>query len=611
MNNLWIHPSLILVAGALLLPLIPKALKKAFLLAIPLTAFGVVLTMLGKPDALHGQFEFLNWTLTFGRVDKLSLVFAVIMSGMAAIGTLYGLHVKEDAQHSAAWIYVSGSLGAIFAGDLLTLFLFWEIMAFSSVFLVWFRRTPESTRAGFRYLLVHVAGGLSLLAGIILWLAQPGTSIEFASFVKLGAAHTPAGLFILVGIIVNAAVPPFQAWLPDAYPNGTFNGSVFLSAFTTKTAVYALCRGFAGMEILVVLGTIMALYGVVYAVIENDIRRLFAYHIISQVGYMVAGVGMGTPDTALGQLAINGVCAHAFAHILYKGLLFMGGGAVLHMTGETRMSNLGGLYKKMPWTFLLTLIGGLSISAFPLFSGFVSKSMITAAGFQAPHLQWAAFLLMLASIGTFYCNGLKVPYFVWFGHDKCSDDVRDRAGDPPWNMLAAMGIAAFLCILLGCAYGILYGLLPHAEAAAAYHPYNVPHLAESVQVLLFTACAFFLMVRTHKIEPHAGINIDNDWLYRRGGRAFQWLASKPIQSIDNAVGEIYRVLGIIPLMWTTKVVDLFDRAGIDGVVDGLAEKVRASGQRLRSAQSGAVQANLAITFAVAAVVIAALIYFAA
>ncbi|HLP10010.1 MAG TPA: Na(+)/H(+) antiporter subunit D [Opitutaceae bacterium] len=605
MNNLWIHPSLVLIAGALLLPLIPKALKKAFLLFVPLAAFGVVLSMLGQDSALHGQINFLHWTLTFGRVDKLALVFAVIMSGMACVGTLYGLHVEEDAQHSASWIYVSGSLGAIFAGDLLVLFLFWEVMAFSSVFLVWFRRTPESTRAGFRYLLVHVAGGLSLLAGIIVWLAQPGATIEFSNFVKLGVAGTPAGVLILVGIIVNAAVPPFQAWLPDAYPNGTFNGSVFLSAFTTKTAVYALCRGFAGMDVLIWLGVIMSLYGVLYAVIENDVRRLFAYHIISQVGYMVAGAGIGT------ELAINGACAHAFAHILYKGLLFMGGGAVLHMTGETRMSHLGGLYKKMPWTFLLTLIGGLSISAFPLFSGFVSKSMITAAAFQNPSLYWAGFFLLLASIGTFYCNGLKVPYFVWFGSDKCSDEVRDRAGDPPWNMLAAMGIAAFLCIFLGIAYGVLYRLLPFGEVAAAYHPYNAPHISESLQILCFTACAFFLMVRTHKIEPHAGINIDNDWFYRRAGVAFQWLASKPIQAIDTAIGEVYRVLGIIPLMWTTKVVDVFDRYGIDGVVDGLAERVRATGQRLRLAQSGAVQANLAITVAVAAVVIAALVYFVA
>ena len=203
---------------------------------------------------------------------------------------------------------------------------------------------------------------------------------------------------ILIGFILNAAVPPFHAWLPDAYGEATFNGSVFMCAFTTKTAVYALCRGFAGMEILVPLGVIMALYGVVYAVLENDCRRLLAYHIISQVGYMVAGVGLGTA------MAINGACAHAFAHILYKGLLFMGCGAVLHMTGESKFTELGGLWKKMPWTFVFTLIGGLSISAFPLFSGFVSKSMIVTAGFEE-HKYWVGFPTALASAGRSFTPG--------------------------------------------------------------------------------------------------------------------------------------------------------------------------------------------------------------
>jgi len=600
MSSFWIHPSLILLGGAVLLPLLPKALKKAFLLAVPLATFGDVLSMLGAPSTNHGVVQFLQWTLTFGRVDSLALVFAVIMSGMACIGTLYGLHVEEDAQHSAAWVYVSGSIGAIFAGDLLTLFLFWEVMAFSSVFLVWFRREPESIRAGFRYLLVHVAGGLSLLAGIILWIHDRGTTaIAFESFGE--AAYSTPGLLILVGIIVNAAVPPFHAWLPDAYPNGTFNGSVFLSAFTTKTAVYALCRGFAGMELLVWLGVIMSLYGVVYAIIENDIRRLFAYHIISQVGYMVAGAGIGTA------LAINGACAHAFAHILYKGLLFMGGGAMLHMTGETRMSRLGGLYKKMPWTFLLTLIGGLSISAFPLFSGFVSKSMITQAAFTQGWVP-AGFLLTLASIGTFYCNGLKVPYFVWFGTDKCTPEVREKAEDPPWNMLAAMGAAAFLCVFLGCFTGPLYDLLPNQSAAHEFHPYNAGHISESVQILFFTACAFFVLVKLKKIEPHAGVNLDNDWFYRKGGQAVLWLARKPIQTIDTAVGEVYRVLGVNPLMWTTRVVDLFDRKGIDGVVDGIATSVRSLGGRVRFAQRGSVQENLTAAFAVAAILVVVFIF---
>ncbi|HTT56580.1 MAG TPA: Na(+)/H(+) antiporter subunit D [Opitutaceae bacterium] len=597
MSNPWIHPALVLLLGGVVLPWVPRSAKKGFLLLVPLLAYGLVVVM---PRGEFAHVNFLRWVLTFGRVDSLSLVFAHIMSLMCIIGTLFGLQVEEDAQHIAAWVYVAGSLGAIFAGDLLTLFLFWELMAFSSVFLVWFRRRPQSTAAGFRYLLVHVAGGLSLLAGIILHVKAAG-STAFGAF---DVHHvTPAGYLILIGFLLNAAVPPLHAWLPDAYPEGTFNGSVFLSAFTTKTAVYALCRGFAGLELLVVLGVIMSLYGVIYAVIENDVRRLFAYHIVSQVGYMVAGVGIGT------ELAINGACAHAFAHILYKGLLFMGGGTVLKMTGETRMSQLGGLYKKMPWTFLFTLIGGLSISAFPLFSGFVSKSMIVEAGFDE-HLLWAGFLLNLAAIGTFYCNGLKVPYFVWFGKNQCAPDVWDRASDPPWNMRLAMGFTALLCVFIGVYTPYLYRMLPYPAAAAAYHPYTSYHIAETLQILLFTALAFFVLVKLRKIEPHRGTNVDLDWFYRIGGRAFLWLARKPVQTVDTGVGEVYRLGGLRGLMKSAGAIREFDNRVIDGAVDGLAATVRRAGGQLRLAQRGALQENLTLVFAVAAVALVAFLLLA-
>ena len=593
MSEFWIHPSLILLAGALLLRLVPAGLKKTWLMLVPAAAFARVLML---SPGTFGEVPFLEWTLTFGRVDKLSLVFGYIMALTCTINTLYGLQVKEDAQHAAAWTYAAGSLGAIFAGDYLTLFLFWELMAFSSVFLVWFRREPASLAAGFRYLLVHTAGGLSLLAGIIL-LGVGGPGLAFTAF----DVHHPtvASWLVLGGFLLNAAVPPLHAWLPDAYSRGTYNGSVFLSAFTTKTAVYALCRGFAGLEILVVLGVIMTLYGVVYAVIENDMRKLFGYHIISQVGYMVAGVGIGT------DLAINGACAHAFAHILYKGLLFMGGGAVLHMAGTTRFTELGGLYKKMPWTFVFTLVGGLSISGFPLLSGFVSKSMIVQAGFDH-HLLWAGFLLNLAAIGTFYCNGLKVPYLVWFGKNNCAPATWDRAKDPPWNMLAAMAIASGLCLFIGCYTPYLYDMLP--RPGLDYHPFTSYHVSESLELLLFTALAFFLLVRFGKVVPHATISIDLDWFYRKLGRGIYWLATKPIQAVDNLVGELYRLLGLIPLMFTARTAGRVDNGIIDSAVDGLAHSVSDLGQRLRTAQRGQLQQGLALTVA-AVVLLAALFYW--
>jgi multicomponent Na+:H+ antiporter subunit D len=545
------------------------------------------------PKGVYGEVHFLDWVLVFGRVDALSSIFGYIMGLMCIVGTLYGLHVKDDREHLAAWTYAGGSMGAIYAGDLLTLFLFWEIMAFSSVFLIWFRRGPQSTAVGYRYLLVHIAGGISLLAGILLHYKATG-SLAFDKFAVQNAGL--ADYLIMIGFILNAAVPPLHAWLPDAYGEGTFNGSVFLCAFTTKTAVYALCRGFAGMDILVPLGVAMALYGVVYAVLENDCRRLLAYHIISQVGYMVAGVGLGT------EMAINGACAHAFAHILYKGLLFMGCGAVLHMTGESKFTELGGLYKKMPMTFIFTLIGGLSISAFPLFSGFVSKSMIVAAGFEQ-HRMTASFLLMLASVGTFLHTGLKVPYFIWFGKNNCKPATWERAKEPPWNMNAAMLIASVLCIFIGCYTPYLYNMLPHQAAATEYSHtvYSSYHVSETLQILLFTAVGFFLLLK--KLEPTPTISLDMDWFYRKGARVFLWIAKKPIQLVDEWVGNLYHTAGMIPLMFSSRSVGSFDNRIIDGFVDGLARVVASVGGKLRAVQRGQLQENLAVALALAVALI--------
>ncbi|MBL9134355.1 MAG: Na(+)/H(+) antiporter subunit D [Verrucomicrobiales bacterium] len=585
-SEFWLHPALILLAGAAVLPLVPSAFRRPFLLLIPTLTFARLWSLV---PGTFGEIRFLDWTLVFGRVDALSSVFGYIMGLMCLLGTLYGLHVKETAQHSAAWIYVAGSLGAIFAGDFLTLFLFWELMAFSSVFLVWFRRRPESLAAGFRYLLVHTAGGLSLLAGLVLHSNGTG-SWTFDAF---DVSNLDAGAWlVLAGFLLNAAVPPLHAWLPDAYGEGTFNGSVFLCAFTTKTAVYALCRGFPGLDLLVPLGVAMALYGVVYAVLENDSRRLLAYHIISQVGYMVAGVGMGT------ELAINGVCAHAFAHILYKGLLFMGCGAVLHMTGKSKFTDLGGLYQRMPWTFLFTLIGGLSISAFPLFSGFVSKAMIVQAGFES-HLLWAGFLLNLASVGTFLHTGLKVPYFIWFGRRNCSEETWNRASEPPGNMMAAMAAMSVLCIFVGCYTPFLYNRLPYRTE---YDPYTGYHISETLQILLFTAVGFFLLLK--KLEPEAKVSLDLDWFYRRGAGLVMRVARGPLQTLDTWVGELYRRSGLEPLMRAARGMGRFDHRIIDGAVDGLAASVRGMGGRLRSMQRGSLQESLTLAFLAAAVVVA-------
>jgi multicomponent Na+:H+ antiporter subunit D len=593
MTSSFIHPSLILICGALLLPFIQGPLRKPYLFLIPLLTLSAVVLN----STLTGNFatvSFLDWQLTFGRVDKLSIVFALIMSLMAVIGTLYGLHVDRAGEHMAAWFYAAGSLGTIYSGDYLSLFFFWEMMAFSSVFLIWFRRGKQSLPVGYRYLLIHTIGGIVLLAGIMLRYQAVGN----ITFDLMDVTHPQWYTWlIMIGFGLNAAMVPLHSWLPEAYSEASFNGAVFLCAFTTKTAVYVLARACAGMEILVVLGVIMALYGVIYAVMENDIRKLLAWSIVSQVGYMVAGIGIGT------DLAINGAVAHAVVHILYKSLLFMGTGSVLYMTGKTKFTELGGLYKKMPATFFFTIIGCLSISAAPFFAAYVSKSMIITAGFEH-HLNWASWLLMFGATGTFMYNGLKLPYFLFFGKNNCSAETWKKAGDPEWNMMTAMTIGATLCVLVGSAPGFLYALLPHEME---YTPFTAYHLVETLQLLGFAALAFFLLKKY--VEPVDRICVDIDWLYRRAGLGFLWVVKHPLQWGDTAWGEAYRVVGLQVLMTLSRFWSWFDWNVIDGIVDGIARSVRNLGGKVRILQSGQIQLTLFYAFSLAALLFVTFIFF--
>ncbi len=569
----FIHPSLFYLLGGLLIPLLKGRLKQGYMLFLVLSAFLAVVNM---PHGIYGVHQFLNWELTFGSVDKLSKVFAGIFALMGVIGVIFSFRVKNDGEHLAAFYYVGGSLGVTLAGDFLSLFIFWEIMAFSSVFLVWYRRIPSSIDAGFRYLLWHVVGGLILLAGIILQYSVSGDlTIQHLPFHGWWPAdiQSLAPFLILLGFIFNAAVPPFGAWLPDAYPAATVTGAVFMSAFTTKTAVYTLIRVSAGSEILMILGVVMAIYGVVYAVLENDARRLLAYHIISQVGYMVAGVGLGTP------LAINGVTAHAVCHILYKSLLFMGTSSVLYVTGTAKLTELGGLYKTMPRTMIYTTIGGLSISAFPLFSGFVSKSM-TVAAFGEEHLMWAFIALMLASAGTFLHTGLKVPYFIWFGKEQGI-----QAKEPPWNMELAMIIASLFCIGLGVFYKPLYALLPYP---VHFEPYTAYHTWESLQILLFTQLGFFLLLK--KLWCENTLSLDTDWFPRKMAKGFMWFINKPLATIEyNYIGEIYEFIIQKPILRIAKVFQKIDTVAVDGSFSNLGKWVLSWSRKMQKAQTGQVQ----------------------
>jgi len=487
-------PALIFLVGAAFVPLLGGKTKAGFMLLLPVIAFVVLASI---PYGTHWNIAFLDYQIILGRVDRLSLVFGFIFTIISFLSILFALNIKDDLQHVSGLCYAGSALGVVFAGDFLSLYIFWEIMAVASTFLILARRTEQSLAAAYRYILVHVFGGLCLLAGILLYFHKTG-SLEFA---YIGLEGT-ASFLIFVGIALNAAVPPLHAWLKDAYPEATITGAVFLSAFTTKSAVYLMARTFPGTEALIWLGAVMTIVPIFYAVLENDIRRILAYSLINQVGFMMVGVGIGT------SLAINGAVAHAFTHILYKALLFMSAGSVLYMTGRIKCTDLGGLYKTMPLTGLFCIVGTASIAAFPLFSGFISKSMIiSAAGHHHMLVIWL--VLQFASACIFHY--IKVPYFAFFGHDSGL-----RPKEPPTNMLLAMGLTAFLCVLLGFFPQPLYDILPRA---ADYAPYTPTHVLSKLHLLLFGVLAFCLLILSgyYPAEIRA-INLDTDWFYRKGGK---------------------------------------------------------------------------------------------
>jgi len=520
----WVHPGLILIFGALLIPFLKGKWQKAYLLLLPILAF---IDLLHMSTGVFWRIPFLEYELVLGRVDKLSMVFGYIFVIAAFCMTLFALHVERRGEHVAAFLYVGGTLGVVFAGDLYTLTIFWELMAISSIFLIGYRGTSSAYGAAFRYIMIHLFGGTCLFGGVIMHVQNTG-SIDFNAFYPefwgSGVEYLPSYL-IFTGLILNAAVPPLHAWLPDAYPEATATGGVFLSAFTTKSAVYALLRGFPGLEILIYLGAMMTIYGIIYALLENDARRILAYSIINQVGFMVAGIGIGTP------LAICGVVAHAFCHILYKGLLWMSAGSVLFITGKTKCTDLGGLYKTMPLTCIFALVGAFSISAFPLTNGFTSKPMTIMAAAEA-NMGIIWLILMVASAGVFLHAGVKFPYFVFFAKDKGI-----KAKDPPINQLLGMGLTAFLCIFLGVYPQPLYNLLPYQVDFVAY---TIPHVVGMLSLLAFSGLAFFMLLPL--LKRTETISLDTDWFYRAGAGKFMWFCENPLPNFASRVdGGVKRI----------------------------------------------------------------------
>ncbi|MDO9144557.1 Na(+)/H(+) antiporter subunit D [Rhodoferax sp.] len=489
MTEAVLHPGLVLIVGALLLPLLRGALRSVAIVALPLLVLALVWQV---PDGSAWQLRFLDYTLTPLQGDKLSRLFATIFALMAAGGGLFAMTQKSRVEVPAAFVYAGSAIGVALAGDLVTVFVFWELMAVGSTLVLWSQGTEAAYRAARRYLMIHLLGGVLLFAGVTGHIVDTG-DVAFTRMALESSAHW----LILIGFLVNAAAPPLSAWLADAYPEASWSGTVFLSAFTTKTAVYVLLRGFPGNELLIWLGLFMAFYGIVYGLLENDIRRILAYTIVNQGGLMMVGVGIGT------EMALNGAAAQAFVGVIYVALLLMSAGSVMLMTGKRKCSELGGLFRTMPLTASCGIVGAMAISAFPLTSGFISKSMVSQAALDGHHL-WIWLLLTTASAGVLLHAGFKFVWFVFFQKDSGL-----RPAEPPRSMRWAMVFFSFLCIALGVWPEPLYALLPFA---VNYVPYTAAHVVTQLQLLLFSGLAFFVLLPY--LKRSLTITLDVDWVWR-------------------------------------------------------------------------------------------------
>lgn len=489
MTEVLIHPGLALIVGALLLPLLRGVPRSIAIVALPLVVLALVWQV---PDGPAWQLRFLDYTITPLQGDKLSRLFATIFSLMAAGGGLFAMSQKSRLEVPAAFVYAGSAIGVSLAGDLVTVFVFWELMAVGSTLVLWSQGSEAAYSAAKRYLMIHLLGGVVLFAGVTGHIVNTGD----VTFTRI-ALDSPAHWLILAGFLVNAGAPPLSAWLSDAYPEASWSGTVFLSAFTTKTAVYVLIRGFPGTELLIWVGLFMAFYGIIYGLLENDIRRILAYTIVNQGGLMMVGIGIGT------EMALNGASAQAFAGVIYVALLLMSAGSVMRMTGKRKCTELGGLVRTMPLTAACGMIGALAISAFPLTSGFVSKSMVSQAALDG-HLMWVWLLLTAASAGVFLHAGIKFPWFVFFQKDSGL-----RPAEPPVSMRWAMVVFSFLCIALGVWPEPLYALLPYT---VSFIPYTGAHVVTQLQLLLFSGLAFFVMLPY--LKRTLTITLDADWFWR-------------------------------------------------------------------------------------------------
>ena len=524
---LAINPAVLLTLGAIVAAAIPNAQaalrRPVMLVAIAISFVQVVRLGLGE----WGALELFGEPITMLRIDPLARMFALVFHLAAALNVIYAWHERDRSQDFATLAYPAAALGGVTAGDLVTLFVWWEMAAITSVFLIWAPGTRATFLAGMRYLVIQVLSGTLLLAGVVLVFRESGS----LAFGEIGLRDDAglikaSGLVIFLAFGIKSAFPLFHNWVQDSYPKASFTGTIVLSIFTTKLAVASIARAFPGEPMLIYIGAVMTIFPIFFALIENDLRKVLCYSINNQVGFMICAIGLGS---------INGAAGYAFTNIIFESLLFMAIGAAVYRTGTSKATELGGLYRTMPITMAFCLIGAFSISAFPGFAGFVTKGLIIDAAGEA-HMLWIWLILLFASAGVLEHAGIKIPFFTFFAHDSGK-----RPEEAPPHMLIAMGVSAFLCIAIGLFPGPLYAIMPDPEALKDYHPYSAYHIVEQLQLLVWAVIAFgvLLILKWYPAEVPSD-NLDSDWLYRIPGRNLLFWAAAATRSVWDLAWLVMR-----------------------------------------------------------------------
>ena len=492
--SVLLHPGIVLILAGAVIALLPKAASRYLL---PLGALAALAALLGTDKGLSVEVPFAGeLKLSLFVCDEISWFFGLVFAVIGVIGSVYSMDKGRRGEKAASAVYAGSALMTVFAGNMLTFIIFWEVMAVASIYMVFQGNGPDARRSSYRYMVMHLFGGNMLLAGVMLLPAGITAAVG-----PVTDTDSLAYWLMFIGIGVNCALPPFHTWVADSYPQATPESQLFMGSYTTKVAVYAMIRFFAGTEWLVIFAAVTAVLAACMALIENDLRKLLSYHIVSQVAMMVAGLAAG------GDVGAAGAAMHAAFNILYKGVLLMAAGNIFTALGLRYITDMGGLARKMPVTAVCAFIASFAIAGVPYFSGFASKALIMdalhAGGFNMSYI-----LVTMAGVGTWLSITMKINYFVFIKKPERELPAGASPGRVPACKVLAMAAATVLVVITGIRPEICYDMLSTDPS----HLFAADHVLEYIG-LFAGATVPFVLLRTF-MAPHEGINLDVDRFYR-------------------------------------------------------------------------------------------------